>query len=279
MNATNDWYEIRVLDDGCYAIWELDRYAMYLVEGDEEALLIDAGCGVGDLRGLVDQLINVPVRLFLTHSHWDHIGNAAQFDDVSAHPRECTPDGTIAVDGVSDDLAHRPTQAIVGWEKEQDVTFPDGFTPSEYRILPKRDVQPAYAGDIVDLGNRQLELLALAGHSSGQLGVLDRDRGLLYGADVIGNDRRLLAHFGTACLPEYLGSMQRVRDLHEAGAFGRLVTGHNRPMGKRDLSVLQPMVGGLEAVVNGDVSGDRVDTRYGSAREFAFAEFSIVTRD
>lgn len=278
MNSTTDWYDVRSLDERSYLIWEIDRYAAYLLEGDAEALLVDTGCGVGDLRGLVEQLTDLPVRVFLTHSHWDHIGNAAQFDDVIAHPRERAPDGSVAIDGVADDFAHRPKQALSTW-REEGVTVPDGFDPDAYDIEPVDDVQAVYAGDVLELGGRRLEVLALPGHAPGQLGLLDRERGTLYGADIVGADRRLLAHFSNADPVTYLASMHLLCDLFEADAFDTLATGHIPPLSGTSLAMLTDMAAGLSAVVDGEETGQAVETWYGPARESSFDRFTIVTQE
>ena len=55
---------------------------MYLVVGSERALLVDAGLGTGDLRGLVEGLIgDRPLDVVITHGHPDHIAAMGQFQD------------------------------------------------------------------------------------------------------------------------------------------------------------------------------------------------------
>jgi glyoxylase-like metal-dependent hydrolase (beta-lactamase superfamily II) len=277
MNATTDWYEVDALDERSWLIRELDRYNAYLLEGDDEALLVDTGCGVGDIRGLVEGLTDLPVRLLLTHTHWDHIGNAAQFDDVLAHPRECTPEGTVAIDGLADDWVHRPTQALSSW-REEGIALPDAFDGDDYSIDPVSNVEPVYPGDVLDLGNRRLELLALPGHSPGMLGVLDRTQKSLYGADLIGGSYRQLAHFSNADPSAYLSSVRLARDLAAAGAFDTLATGHILPISGDELDVLERLASAFAAVVAGDEAGTPVESRYGPATEYDFEEFLILTR-
>ena len=47
---------------------------MYLVEGEDRALLIDAGCGVGNIAAYVGTLTALPLTVVLTHGHYDHTG-------------------------------------------------------------------------------------------------------------------------------------------------------------------------------------------------------------
>ena len=54
----------------------------YLVEGMDKSVLIDTGCGIGDLKAYVATLTNKPITVLLTHGHLDHAPGAAQFDTV-----------------------------------------------------------------------------------------------------------------------------------------------------------------------------------------------------
>lgn len=64
---------------------------MYLIEGSEHALLIDTGCGAGNIRTFVDSLTSLPVTTVITHGHYDHAGGAGWFEDVWISPEELIP--------------------------------------------------------------------------------------------------------------------------------------------------------------------------------------------
>ena len=51
---------------------------MYLLIGNERALLIDSGYGKIDLKGIVARLTDKPVTLMLTHGHLDHASGRLQ---------------------------------------------------------------------------------------------------------------------------------------------------------------------------------------------------------
>ena len=72
--------------------WCIDEYgmtAMYLLEGDEFALLIDTGLGLFDLTALVRQYTDKPLLVALTHGHVDHAGGIGQLEEsaVNLHMR------------------------------------------------------------------------------------------------------------------------------------------------------------------------------------------------
>ena len=80
----------RELRDGLFIIsateWEQPGSSVncYLVVGDERALLVDTGMpGHGGLRAYVEELdAGRPVTCVCTHGHFDHVGNASEFDEV-----------------------------------------------------------------------------------------------------------------------------------------------------------------------------------------------------
>ena len=55
---------------------------MYLLEGDEKALLLDTGYGTGTLRAFVENLTDKPVIVANTHYHPDHAGGNGEFEKV-----------------------------------------------------------------------------------------------------------------------------------------------------------------------------------------------------
>ena len=64
---------------------------MYLVEGEGRALLIDAGCGVGNIAAYVGTLTALPLTVVLTHGHYDHCGGMYRFDEVYLNREERIP--------------------------------------------------------------------------------------------------------------------------------------------------------------------------------------------
>ena len=63
--------------------WQIqgDGDYLYLVEGDDEAVVIDTGYGAGNVREYCQSLTAKPVKNVInTHYHFDHTANDAYFD-------------------------------------------------------------------------------------------------------------------------------------------------------------------------------------------------------
>ena len=129
--------------------------SVYLLEGDDRALLIDAGAWMPHLAQTVAKLTDKPVSLVLTHGHGDHVGGAISFPEVWIHP-----DDTIMI----------------------------GQGARAYGIK----VNLLSDGEIIDLGGRQIEVLATPGHTSGSVSFFDKERGYGFSGDAFGSTNLLL---------------------------------------------------------------------------------------
>lgn len=56
--------------------------------GRESAALIDTGLGVAQIRSVVQDLTDLPVKVLTTHVHWDHIGGHGSFVEIAVHEKE-----------------------------------------------------------------------------------------------------------------------------------------------------------------------------------------------
>ncbi len=135
----------QILSDGDYS---------YLVEGDDEALVIDSGYGAGNLRAFCQTMTDRPVRRIAnTHYHFDHTANNAYFD-CACMSAEAKPLATI------------PFPSFAG------IEFPRDYP-----------VQIIGEGYIFHLGGRDLETYAISNHAVGSLMFLDRKARILFSGD------------------------------------------------------------------------------------------------
>ena len=61
---------------------------MYLVIGQDRAVLIDSGMGIGDVTAEIGKITSQPCAVLNTHYHWDHIGANALFSECAIHESE-----------------------------------------------------------------------------------------------------------------------------------------------------------------------------------------------
>ena len=93
----DNWFSVSKIDDNTFAInedkhWEETH--CYLLCGVKNALLIDTGLGVANIKKVVDSLTLLPVLVATTHIHWDHIGgHKSQGRYSPGVPRSRNPGG------------------------------------------------------------------------------------------------------------------------------------------------------------------------------------------
>jgi len=83
-----------VYRDKNVVFWKLDDHTwigsgnrvssetLYLIEGEDKAVLLDAGTSIPKLDKIVKRITKKPVSLLLTHGHGDHAGAAGCFDEL-----------------------------------------------------------------------------------------------------------------------------------------------------------------------------------------------------
>jgi glyoxylase-like metal-dependent hydrolase (beta-lactamase superfamily II) len=279
MNDTTDWFTVEEIAQDTQQITEGQGVLacnMFLIDCGDEALLIDTGLGIGDLRTMVETLVDGPVHVLLTHSHWDHLGAATQFDDVVINDRERAPDGTVSLDVLEDDYDQRPKEFIAEW-LESDKDLPEGFDPDSYGIDPIPDVGAISPGETFSVGDRGFELIGIPGHTPGLLAVLDREAGVCHGSDLLEPGIDIFAHFIDSNLDAYRESIDRLRTYREDGAFDTLTIGHGEPIRGDDLSVLDDVRDALAAVADDNASFELIETSWGSTRSYSIGGIDVLT--
>lgn len=78
---------IKKIDENIYAI-DQEMVRSFVVIGEKQAMVIDAGVERVDFLSYIRQITKLPVILCLSHSDMDHIANIDQFDEVYIHEDE-----------------------------------------------------------------------------------------------------------------------------------------------------------------------------------------------
>ena len=212
------WFSIARLDRDTYVIREPQHWEetnCFLLCGETQALLIDTGLGVADLKGVVEGLTQLPVQVVLTHAHWDHIGGLRQFDSVAVHEAE------------SEWLSGRfplPLTAVKQELLRGACGFPPAFDPDAYALYQGGAQRLLREGDRLELGGRSLLVLHTPGHSPGHCCFYEPARKALFSGDLL--YRGCLDAFYPSTDPKrFLASVRRLQALDVA----RIFPGHHTP--------------------------------------------------
>src|SRR5262245_57368022 len=69
---------------------QFEETISYLIVGRDRALPSDTGLGLVPIRPVVEELTGLPVTVLNSHTHFDHVGGNAEFEDVIARDTEYT---------------------------------------------------------------------------------------------------------------------------------------------------------------------------------------------
>lgn len=204
-----DWYRTRGVGDGVTLISEpwikaFYRCNMWHVRGADRDLLIDSGMGVVPLRRWVPLVTERPLLAVASHTHFDHVGAHHEFEDRAVHPAEAailshpTRLATLADPYVADDIFDRLP--------------PEPYASALYGVRGAPATRLLHDGDVLDLGDRRLEVIHTPGHSPGGIALWEEATGILFSGDVV-YDGPLIEDAYHSDLVDYVASMRRLLDL------------------------------------------------------------------
>ena len=157
-----------IIDDG--------GVRLFLLAGEEKALLIDSGMNLHTAKDVAESLTELPVMLLNTHADRDHIGSNEQFASFYMHP------------------------------KEEAVCRRSGLTGT---------VLPVQEGDVIDLGKRELRIIDLPGHTPGSIAVLDVNSRVLISGDPIQAHGRIFMFGDHRNMADYISSLDHLETYRE----------------------------------------------------------------
>jgi glyoxylase-like metal-dependent hydrolase (beta-lactamase superfamily II) len=218
-------------------------------------------------------LTDLDVFVVNSHTHFDHVGDNFRFDEIHVF------DHPVALkwltDGQTSDLLRfdsRP-EAFPGG-------YPEGFDPDKYVIRPvsAEVLNLLHDGDLIELGNRMLEVIHTPGHSPDSIMLLDRWNRSLFTGDTFYPDY-LFAFIdedrGGSNLEIYEETMKELAKL--TPKLDYLYCSHTKPL--NDPALLGKAADAFTAVRSGDATFS-TDEMYGQRlRVHQFDGFAILTRE
>ena len=129
--------------------------SLYIVEGNERALLIDAGTYIPGLDKIVAMITSKPVTMMATHAHGDHVGGVGPFPEVYLNAGDMP------------------------------------IVPNNMRNY-KGQIKYLNDGEVIDLGGREIEVIFTPGHTAGSTTFFDKARHYGFSGDAFGSTNLLV---------------------------------------------------------------------------------------
>ena len=201
----SEWYEeicVKKMSDTIYRITNPTGEHMFLILGESRAALIDTGAGYGDLWKAIRSVTDLPVTLYNTHVHPDHVGGNGFFREawIPEHDREL--------------IAHATSwKGRVGFMK---MALPDWC--EEFESIPHVEVPDDFVwhelkdGDRIDLGGVVLRAIETPGHTKGSMCFLHEEEKILFVGDLLGRKTTLLARGGTS-VTVFLETLRNLQEM------------------------------------------------------------------
>ena len=160
--------------------------SLYLVEGSNKALLIDAGTKIKDLDKIVATITKKPVMLVATHVHPDHVG-----ESIDVFP---------------------------------ELYINQADTVNIQQFMPNYKGTVKYLKDeqLIDLGGRTIEVVFTPAHTPGSTSFIDKAAGYGFSGDSFGSGNLLL----TGDFSTLLATCQKMSSIMEKYGIKILYPGH-----------------------------------------------------
>lgn len=254
------WFTIKRVLPQIFAFAEFhhfEKVVSYLFVGKTEAVLFDTGTGYADIKVVIRTITQLPVRVFLTHAHWDHIGGVNQFDSVSVYndpfEEKCLQNGFISTD-------------IEEMHKQK--YFQKPYTPRKYSIKGISDYKLLSDREIIIAGDVHIKVIHTPGHTPGSVCYFLKELNFLIAGDTV-YPGPLYAYLPESDIVAYSQSIKKLLSLMNDGTL--ILPGHNAITSPHKL--LQHIDKGLEDVLCGLAIGTIQKEGY---IKYIFQGFSIL---
>lgn len=227
-------YPVMQIADNTYMVSDFGFANCYLLIGNERALLIDCGVGIGDLKGAVEKITDKPLLVVGTHGHVDHIGGDGQFDRIYLHKDDTGKNYRFQTSYILRKLFVLAGKGVA--DKSVKLSH-----VTRYKNRP--EVVPIEDGHVFDLGGRSVKVRHLSGHTLGSILLIDEQSGIVFvGDDMSPSIWLFLPHAST--VEEWVRSAKEIYALsekftlywgHEQGVIPRELIAHDIALGEEIL--------------------------------------------
>lgn len=185
MNKAYSCYDVHKIYQDTYAIRDngfgLGDVYMYLLVGEEKALLIDSGYGLLDLKKIIRGITDKPIICACTHGHLDHALGAWQFEESYLH----SLDFSVYRKHADSEFLRYIGKNGISWKPSKKTLADQAYTALIDRLTSVNYPQFKPLDDIgvIELGNRPVYWRLLPGHTQGSVAFFDRKNHAVFDGD------------------------------------------------------------------------------------------------
>ena len=202
--------------------WEGNGHLManetiYIIEGEEKAILLDAGTKIDDLDKIVAGITKKPVTLIATHVHPDHTGSA------------------------------------INYFPEIWINAADTVNVPQFMADYKGKINYLEDGQVFDLGGRRIEVIFTPGHTPGSASFFEMDgRKWGYSGDAFGSGNLLL----TTNFSTLLATTTRIEAYMKRHGIEKMYPGHYMGANPETLQRISDLKRMSEEMIDGVRKGE-----------------------
>jgi glyoxylase-like metal-dependent hydrolase (beta-lactamase superfamily II) len=248
-----------------FAIYEpkqFEEVISYLILGEKRALLFDTGLGVGKISATVARLTSLPVTVINSHTHFDHVGGNAEFQEIWNRDLPYTRQNMSGESNAYSRDALAP-ERLCG-------ALPPGTSSKSYSIRPWKSTHTLQDGERVNLGGRELEVISAPGHTPDSVVLFDRKNGLLFTGDTF-YPGPIYLFVPETDFAAYVRSVARLAALEPQ--IKLLLPAHNVPVAAP--YYLKRLADAVQQVQRGKAKSEVTEGH----REYSFDGFSLLLSD
>lgn len=214
--------EITKIDDSTYRFTEYALKVpvyMYLLVGEEKALLIDTGYGFTDVPSAIKQITPLSLIVVNTHGHLDHTHGNHFYESVYLSDKDeeffAKHNSKSGVKQVAKDLGIPYFLTKLPLIKNIVSSYPSKHIP-----LPNEMC--------FELGNRKVSIIETPGHTQGSISLFDEKNRWLFTGDIICKDGVLLHLPESTSVKTFRESIRKIKDLTDSGKVTTLFPAHQQ---------------------------------------------------
>jgi len=265
---------IKQLSSSIFEIEEMGFVSSFLINGSKKSILIDSGFGILNYSEVLKDIATHEIEVANTHIHPDHSNGNGYFTQTLMSETEWENHGLKWNKATENIKNGKWNPSSMFSYSEMEDHLPADFNAATYNAfiakglpIPTRFVKN---GDFIDLGDRQLEIIATPAHTTGSISFLDSESVFLFGGDAFARSGLWLLNLKCrASLEELFKTYERLNSI------SKKIKGVFPAHGKKNLphSFLQEIHQKMNEIRDGSLEGVFKKHKTGDSVFFDFGGF------